>query len=151
LRIEFKPTTAGQSRKDRDNGAMHAPHVLVVDDCPDKLATMKLAAQSAHPAALIQTAETVRAGMEAIHLFPGTFDVALLDFDLPDGTGAELAHTLRTKSARTRIALGTARAKEAGFEEARALTLEAGADEAFTSSREEFSQNIQAVVSQGPK
>lgn len=60
---------------------------LVVEDRPATLQWLKAAVLSAFPAVQIETAESLA---EARKLANSSFDLALIDLELPDGSGVEL-------------------------------------------------------------
>ena len=117
-----------------ENGGMKQPHILIVDDSSEKLQRMKNAAETAHPMAVIHEAVNVREAMNIIGIFGKRIESGGIDFDLPDGTGAEVISKLRQENSRAAIALFTAR-EQASYREAEGLAYGAGANHSFASGK----------------
>jgi two-component sensor histidine kinase len=70
----------------RGKSATRAPRALIIDDSPTLVQLLATTLGSA--GYLVDTAATVSAARETFR--PGGFDVAVVDYHLPDGTGEEL-------------------------------------------------------------
>lgn len=70
--------------------------VLIVEDNVDTLAWLIGCAQEAYPNAQVLTAASVAGGLALIS--DNHFDIALVDLGLPDGSGLQIIHALRTSS-----------------------------------------------------
>ena len=93
--------------------------LIVEDQQPIQLLIKRLASRSGCD---VLTAESVA---EAIRLVEtNSFDLAFIDFMLPDGEGVEIARKLRAVTPHARINLVTAR----GEDSIKTLALEAGCD-----------------------
>jgi DNA-binding response OmpR family regulator len=118
--------------------------ILVVDDHDEtrELITRNFA-RAAH---LVQTASSCAEGAQL--LAAATFDVAVLDVMLPDGSGIELCARLRAQGCRVPVLLLTAR----GDVRDRVEGLEAGADDYLVKpfALAELIARVRALARRGP-
>jgi DNA-binding NarL/FixJ family response regulator len=128
-----------------ENAAMRERHILIVDDCPYKLAVMRDAAQAAHPNGIIHEAENVREALRHIDVFGNDIDAGSIDYDLPDGTGAEVIAAIRGKNVTASVALFTAR-RGGAFEEAKTRAMNAGANVAYSSTESSCGELAHALA-----
>ena len=84
----------GQSDKGNDVNEAQPSRVLIVEDNMETLAWLIACGREAYPEAEILTAENVvdSLGLVAKH----HFDIAVIDLGLPDGSGLQIIHALRT-------------------------------------------------------
>jgi CheY-like chemotaxis protein len=82
--------------------------LLVVDDNPELLDSMKDILEDAGYSLI--TAVSVQSAIELIPAEP--FDLALIDLQLPDGSGIQIAEAIKSKKPAIRIILITGQAEE---------------------------------------
>ncbi|MCB1647644.1 MAG: response regulator transcription factor [Pseudomonadales bacterium] len=79
--------------------------VLILEDTPDTMEWLREIVQSAFEEADLTTATTLAEGLAAVAA--QSFDLAIVDLGLPDGTGLTLIDEIRSKGANTYIVVAT--------------------------------------------
>lgn len=122
--------------------------ILIADDTPHKLKALREVASARHPNAVIDTAETVAEAVQEIDAHGERYDEAIIDFDFPAerNNGTEIIRQLRRRNTRAFVVCATAREEGESFDEAKDLSLAAGADEALCFLRDDFAQSFSALV-----
>ena len=85
--------------------SMKIESILIIEDTPETLVWLKDVAAEVFPVAEIITVINLAEAKTAVH--ERSFDLALVDLGLPDGTGGELIDLIRTKQQPTYIVVAT--------------------------------------------
>jgi two-component system KDP operon response regulator KdpE len=114
-------------------------HVLVVDDEPQIIRGLKVILRDAGYA--VATAATKREALDAVSVRPP--DAVVLDLVLPDGSGVDVAHEIRSWSQLPILVLSAV-----GDEREKVRALDAGADDYITKpfGKEELLARLRAVL-----
>lgn len=128
---------------------MHHPRILVVDDLPEKLRYLTELTRSAQPECDVIQAATAREAFEIIETEGrDAFAAGVIDFDLGGGyDGGDVIGNLRNRNPLAHISLATARREDCFEHEAKPVALAAGADEALSTSQEDFENRLSIALS----
>jgi DNA-binding response OmpR family regulator len=117
--------------------------ILVVEDDADLLKTIRQCLEFEH-----FTVETSETGNEAIHrLRAYSYDLVLLDWQLPDLTGVEVCRFMRANQSHTPVLMMTAK-KDV---EEKEIAFDSGADDYLTKpfNLKELSARVRAILRRG--
>lgn len=123
-------------------------HLLVADDQPGKLDHLSaIAYEASDSGTVIHKARSAREAMMTVAKLGDRIDEAVIDFDFfgEKETGADIIAAVRKQSRDAHITCATAR-EDSALEEARALTIAAGANTVVCAVAEGFEQELRGAI-----